>query len=223
MQRKARGVLLALVAVLAMSAVTAAAASATTPEFKPVPAKKKFTSSTGAVDSTWLGGEHLSCAKSTSTGTITGATTIGDVVEVFTGCTNTSASGEKCSVKSTAGKAGEVITYALKGELGTISTGFKVGLMLEPETGKKYITFAENGKCMPASNLSGTIAGVVEPIGSKQLTHKLTFGSTGGNENIREITLDSGILERPELTMWGGDVTMETTDTLTFEEAVEIT
>lgn len=223
MRFNARGLLLALAAVFAISAVAASAASAAGPEFKPVPTKKKFSMTTGTVDSVWLGGEALACAKSTATGEITSATTVGDVVEKFTGCTNKSASGEKCPVRSPAGKAEEVITFTLKGELGTISTGSKAGLLLEPATGKKFIEFVENGKCMPASKVSGTIAGEVEPLGSKQILHKLIYRTKGGVQEITQITLDSGIQEAPELTILGGTFVTETTDELKFEEAVEIT
>jgi hypothetical protein len=220
MQRKSRGVLLALVAVFAMSAVTAAAASATTPEFKPVPAKKKFTAKSGTVYTEW-DATTMTCAKSATTGEITGARTVGNVVIVYTGC-EANHEGAACPVASEGAKTGEIVTKALNGELGTTKVGDKVGLRLKPATKTTWFRFAEGGgRCFGPEALYGSAAGEISL--AKGVEHKLTFLSSGGEEQIGEITLDSGELEKPLLTVEDSIFSMTIGDTLTFEEAVEVT
>jgi hypothetical protein len=226
MQRRSRGVLLALVAVFAMSAVTAAAASATTPEFKPVPAKKKFTSTSGYVQYTFNNGtEVLECNNSTAAGEVTGAKTLGKLVIKFTNCTTSGTGGSGCSVTSTGAKSGEIVTKSLEGELGTVKTteaASGVGLLLKPESGKTWSVLAGNS-CLSETQMSGSIAAEVPTIGKKQVTNKLVFSDPSGKQGIRSITLDSGKAEKPELVFWGTAMTMNTTDELSFEEALEVT
>jgi hypothetical protein len=223
MQRKSRGVLLALVAVFAMSAVTAAAASATTPEFKPVPAKKKFTATGGAMSAEFYGVQlHYECTKSATTGEVTGSHTLGNIVMTFTGCKVDEASGVLGGPIHTKGaKEGEVVTAALGGELGTVTksgaTALNVG---ERGVGKDEkwasILSSEGGNY---GAIYGSVAAEVAPIGKKQTTLKLYFPTTV----ITEITLDSGIVEKPELETDVDGGVFSTTDELKFEEAVEVT
>jgi hypothetical protein len=232
MQRRSRGVLLALVAVFAMSAVTAAAASATTPEFKPVPTKKKFTDTSGSVKFTFDGGgETMTCEKSSAPGEITGAATVGGLVVKFTGCKTTGAAGSGCAVKSTNTKTeGEILTNALTGELGTVAIEPKLGehvswtaLLLKPASGTTWTTLAAN-KCTNTTPVTGDLAPEVPVIGKKQATNKLVFSATTGKAQGEEITLHSGkTAEVKGLTAWTTNLQFETTDELAFEEAVEIT
>jgi hypothetical protein len=213
MQRKSRGVLLALVAVFAMSAVTAAAASATTPEFKPVPTKKKFTATGGAMSMEFYGiGLKYECTKSTATGEVTGAHTLGNIVTTFTGCKS-----EGAAIHSKGAKEGEIVTAALGGELGTVkksgTTGFLVG-------GKCCTTKWADILSSSGGNygtIYGSVAAEVSGLKSSK-THKLYFTSS-----ITEITLDSGIVAEPELETDVAAGTFDTTDELTFEEALEVT
>jgi hypothetical protein len=226
MQRKARGVLLALVAVFAMSAVTAAAASATTPEFKPMPTKKKFTSNGGVLRMTWGDGEWiLECAKGSTTGEVTGSTAVGKVVVTLTGCEGSINTGATfSSVSSKGAKAGEIVTVALTGELGTVASAEAasgVGLRLKPETGKALFHFAEG--VFGEEAVSGSVASEVALVGKDQATNELGFKLVGGHDAIGKIKLDSGLAEEPKLTMGSSSGTLSWKDGLTFEEALEVT
>jgi hypothetical protein len=224
-----RSVLLALVAVFAMSAVTTATASATLPEFKPVPAKKKFSSKGGTMKWTFDNGtEEMACAKSSATGEIASAKTVGGVVIVYTGCKsshNVSGGNENCPLNSKGAKAEEIVTEPLTGELGTVAKAqatSEVGLRFKPVTGKKWFTVVEN-ECTWEAVITGSTAAEVAVTGKKQTTNKLVAGLTKDKNDIIEIKLDSGVLEKPELVQAGSEMTNETTDELTFEEAVEVT
>ena len=60
---------------------------------------------------------------------------------------------------------------------------------------------------MGRKTVSGQVAAEVEPrIGNKQDTLKLNFKGTAGTEQIKEINLDSGVLEKPRLNMAGAGV-----------------
>jgi hypothetical protein len=220
MQFKARGVLLALVAVFAISAVAASAASAALPEFKPVPTKKKFTSTGGT--SVWAGGgETITCSKSSTSGEITSATTLGDVIVKYTGCTIKTANGAQCPIKSRSGGKEEILMNALEGELGTIMpkpTKGEVGLLLQPEVKTTWATL--ESECGNEA-LSGSLAGSVNvPHGT---TGTITYGVTGGEQNITEMKMDSGTVVKPKLSAFGAAWIIEATDSLKFEESLEVT
>jgi hypothetical protein len=220
-----RGAFLTLVAMFAMSAVTASAASAAAPEFKPVPTKKKFTSTSGSV--TWAyATEVIVCSKSTIAGEIVSASTLGKAVMTYTGCKRETPSGT-CSLKSIGAKEGEIVTGLVKGELGTVSTkeaASGVGLLLKPETGSGFATLAESPPCeLGETVLEGSMAPEVATVGKKQTTNKLVFGVKSGKQDIKEITVGSKLI-KPKLSAWGvAAITTEATDELTFEEALEVT
>lgn len=222
MKTKSTTVILALAAIFVLSAITTASASAALPEFKPVPTKKKFTSTSGSVYSDWNNGTEVwKCSKSTASGEITSATVLGKVVIKFTGCEATNTQNEKCSLKSPSGGAGEIVTGALKGELGTIKGGSGVGLLLGPESKKTVMSI--EASCITGGAVTGDVAGEMQVIGKKQATNKLAFATSAGKDSITEITLDSGTKEKPSLKLGGGEGTFEAADSLTFEEALEVT
>jgi hypothetical protein len=220
MQRRSRGVLLALVAVFAMSAVTAAAASATTPEFKPVPAKKKFTATGGSMAASWDNGEEiLECTASSSAGEITGARTLGKVTMVLTGCKGRIAGDPSCPVYSEGAKSGEIVTKSLSAELGTVATSEApsgVGLRYKPETGKEFSSL--EGTCVVAGAIGGAIAEEVAQVGVKQTTNKFNWGT-----KLKEIKLDSGTAEKPHLSIGAAYMEVAANESVKFEEAVEVT
>jgi hypothetical protein len=224
MQLKSRGVLVAL-AVLAMSAMAVSAASAATkPEFKPVPTKKKFTI-TGGI-STWAhAGETIECAKTSATGEVDGAATVGNVVVAFSNCTSTGGGGKGCPVNTEGAKAGEIVAKPLTGELGTVATtqaASGVGLRLKPEVKTKWFILEKN-KCTVEEAFTGQLAAEVPVIGVKQATNKLVLDAGVSGEKIKEITLDSGVSEKPLFEAFGAAVSLELTDEVKFEEPVEIT
>jgi hypothetical protein len=226
MQRKARGVFLALVAVFARSAVTVAVASAATPEFKPVPAKKKFASSGGVLRMSWDDGVWLlECAKGSTIGEVTGSATVGKVVVTLTGCKGSiNSGGSFSSVSSKGAKAGEIVTVALGGELGTVASTEAVsgvGLRLKPETGKALFHFAEG--VFGEEAVSGSVASEVAQVGKDQTANELAFKLVEGRDAIAKIKLDSGLSEDPALAMGSSSGTISWTDGLTFEEALEVT
>jgi hypothetical protein len=219
---------------LALSlALTGVASAATLPEFKPVPTKKKFTSTGGTVTFRQAG-TRIICAKSTTAGEILTAKTVGKLVVKFTGCERwNSGSTHGCPISSTNTKtAGEILTKSLKGELGTPASGETtsgVGLLLAPEEGAKWANIAED-ECPTESERSGTtaltgsLAAEVPVIGKKQATNKLVFATSEyGTQKIESIKLDSGKIEEPGLNAWSEPITVENTDELSFEEALEVT
>jgi hypothetical protein len=219
MRFKSRGVLLALVAVFAMSAVTAAAASATTPEFKPVPTKHKFKGTSGVWQGSW-GGLLYECKKGTVTGELTGARNLGSAVIAFTDCSD-AGNGEVCPVNTVGAKSGEIVSKAVTGELGTIATKEApsgVGVLLKPEVKTSWWTMVKNSCVNQESVWAGTLAAEVAVIGKKQTTNELVI--TPGS---KKITLDSGVKETSELETYGQTAEWKNTFEVTFEEPVEVT
>jgi hypothetical protein len=229
MRFKSRGVLLALVVVFAMSAVAAASASAALPEFKPVPTKNKFTSTSGKF--AWYSPTFsMTCSKSTATGEITGASTVGGLVIKWTGCEWISGSSH-CALSSEGAKEGEVVTDRLKGELGSVASSEAAsgaGLLLEAETGSQLTTWipSTKGCSYPKTNVEGSFVAEVSVTAKKQLTNAVVFapGVKGGTkQKIREITVKRGTV-KPKFTSWAlVEISMEGTDEATFEEALEVT
>jgi hypothetical protein len=216
--------------VLALSAVAASAASAS-PEFKPVPTKKKITGTGGSVTFSWnvlgIKPESIECTKSKTTGEITGARTLGNVVIAFTGCTGSSETSEGkksgCPVHSEHGKEGEILVeHALGGELGTIATKEApsgVGVLLKPESGKTWFSYEENACLEYGSIVWGTVAAEVSVVGKKQLTNTLAI-----TPSITKIQLDSGEGVKPKLQGSGSTtVSLKGMSELSFEEALEVT
>jgi hypothetical protein len=225
MRLKTKSVLLVLVAVFAMSAVTAAAASAVKPEFKPVPAKKKFTISGGT--SKWVyGTSTIVCAKSSATGEVDGAATVGNVVVAYSGCKSSGGGGANCPVKSTGAQAEEIVSKPLTGELGTVAASQAasgVGLLLG-QTSPKYTKWftLEKNKCTGELTFDGDLAAEFSGLG-KQATHELVLQPGSSGEKIKEITLDSGAVDRPDFEAGGIEASIAVTDELKFEEPVEVT
>jgi hypothetical protein len=223
MQLKSRGVFLAL-AVLAMSAIAVSVASAATlPEFKPVPTKKKITLTAGT--SFWAGGGgsfHAAvCAGTSATGEVTGAKTIGNLVMTYTGCKT----GEGCPLSSEGAKEGEVVTKTLAAELGTVTkaqASTEVGLLLRPATKTKWFSTVGNS-CVFSATVTGTLAAEVTGIHTKEATRKLEFETGASGQKIKEITLDSGITEKPELEAVAAPMGLQAAYEWKFEEPVEIT
>jgi hypothetical protein len=217
MRSKRTGVLLALVAVFAMSALTAAAASAAAPEFKPG-TKQAFTGTSGALKVEFASTADLTCSKASSTGEITGTSTVGSLVLTLAGCESKESGG--CKFQTAGAKnEGEIITNALAGELGEVNTteaASGVGLLLKPASGTEWATI--HGICIPGWKLEGSLAGEIATIKKMGKTDKLVFA-----DHIRDITVKGKAVE-PSLKLDGSAVSWEATETLTFGgKEVEIT
>jgi hypothetical protein len=213
----------ALVAVLALGAVAASAASAL-PEFKPVPTKKQITGTGGSVSLNWYSeGETIECSKSTATGEITGARTIGKLAIIYTGCTSRDKEKSGCSVNSPGAKTGEIVVTTLVGELGTIATkeaSSGVGILLKQESKSHEWLEYEKNACLRNFELKidGDAIAEIPVIGKKQLTNELVLSS-----GIHKIKLDSGTEETAELELLSFSVAMKGVNELSFEEALEVT
>jgi hypothetical protein len=107
----------------------------------------------------------------------------------------------------------------LSAELGTVATSEApsgVGLMYKTEKGKEW--FSLQAPCLGESVVSGAIAEEVAQVGVKQSTNKFNWGT-----KLKEIKLDSGTVEKPHLSLFATDIEVEATNTVKFEEAVEVT
>jgi hypothetical protein len=234
------------VAVFAMGAITAAGASAAPPEFskwchevtketgkfedskcekekaKGNFERIKFTSVSGA-GKMEAAGTVIECKKDTDVGELTGPKTVGKVVVTFTECEGTNGT-KKCKVKSKgSGTEGTIVTKELKGELGEVAAAESatgVGLSLKPTSGSTYVEL--EGTCLPISPapVTGGIIGEVTPIKTLSTTGKVVYTIASKKQKIQkfvggaaEVLKVFGIAEAP----------LETTDTITFGEAIEVT
>ncbi len=218
--RRIMTVCTALVAVLSLSAVVAASALAA-PEFKPS-TEQGFTSS-GTTATLRAPGTTITCSASTSKGKITGAKAVGSVFVVFTGCKAKVSS--ECSVKSPGAKEGEVATVELDGALGAVAekeAATKVGMDLKPASGSSFVT--TEGSCLLGgkSEVTGSVIGEVSPVGGPASTAGKLIYEAGGTTK-QEIQKFKGE-ETDTLKAFGFfEVSEETTESITFEKAVEVT
>jgi hypothetical protein len=218
MRHKRTGVLLALVAVLAMSAVVASAASAAAPEFKPG-TKQAFTGVSGTVTIEFGSGTQVTCTKDSSTGEITGVSTVGTLVLTLTGCE--AVAEPSCKLTSEGAKnQGEIVTNVLDGELGEVKTAEAasgVGLLLKPASGKVWAPLIQ-GACIEGWKLEGTLAAEVTPVKKLGKTTKLVFAGSGaaGSNLIDKITV-KGTKLSPNLKLGGSEVSLVASETLTFK------
>jgi hypothetical protein len=199
------------------------------PEFKPGTAEK-FTSA-GTEFQLHYGGVVYTCKNETTDGEVTGKYTAGGVVARFTGCTVTK--GEQisgCPENSVGAGAGEIVTAALKGQLGIVPTKEQqdaTGLLLEPATGTTWTTLAASSKegkvCSIEMKLQGKLALGVEPVGMATTAGEFT-AALHENTNIKEIKLDSGETVKVKLTGFDGEeVSLTGSDAVTYEKATEVT
>jgi hypothetical protein len=205
---------LALVAVVALSAFASASAFAA-PEFKGegAVAGTTFTSTSGA--GKMEGTETIKCSASTSSGEITSATTVGKVVVTFTGCED---KGKKCKSSSGAA-AGEIKTVSLKGELGEVASAEAasgVGELLTPESGSKYVSI--ESCTLFAVEVTGSVIGEVTPINTLSTEGKLIYTEASKKQTIKKFVGGS----THELSAFGSSG-LETSNTVTFSKAIEVT
>jgi hypothetical protein len=217
---------LALVAIFAMSLAVASSASAIGPLF--LPTGQTFTGISGR-SVLEGGGEKVVCESDASSGTITSSTLAGGILVHFLGCSGTGATGAKCTVKSTnTTVVGLILTNTLHGVLGLIlpkpTSGSDVALVLLPVSGKAFVTLvgSPSTACVETTKVSGSVAGLAEPVGTLLLTGTLKFAQTSGVQNITEVDLTTGGSVKPELTAFGSTATEETTESITYSKATEV-
>jgi hypothetical protein len=211
---------LTLITVAIVTTMTAASALAE-PEFSPS-TKQKITGSSKTSSISSSAGTLITCPNDTSTGEVSGSTTLGNVIVTFTGCTGKEG-GKECTVKSVSAKnAGEIVMHTLKGTLGLVSSSEApsgVGLLLEPTTGKVWST-VEKTSCTIETAVEGSLAGEVGPINEGK-EGELAFTGNVGSQSIKKITV-GGVEHKPQLTAFGTTVSDSRTEGILFEKSVEI-
>jgi hypothetical protein len=213
---------LMLMAILAGSVAMATMASAA-PEFKPTGAS--VTGTSGA-DFFAGAGEEITCAKDTAaSGTVASSTLIGGITTHFLECTAKTNEGQTCPAHSaSAPLTNLILTRTLREVLGLIlpkpASGSDVALVVLPASGSAFLTL--EGTCIATTVVSGSIAGLVEPVGTATTKGTLSFDATEG-QNIKEVDLSTGGVVKPHVTAFGGAVVAEGIEAGTFGSATEVT
>ena len=213
---------LMLVALLAGSLTIVTIASAA-PEFKPTGSTVSGASTTSVVLTG--GGETVTCAKNVASGgVVTNATLVGGVTVHFLECTDKTAAGVTCEASS-GSRAGLIITNTVHAILGLVlpkpASGSDVALVVLPVSGSTFVKLS--GPCFSETGVSGTIAGLVNPIGTSTTKGTLEFGVTSGVQNIKEVDLSTGGVVKPKVTAFGETVQGAETELGTFGTATEVT
>ncbi|HEY4918195.1 MAG TPA: hypothetical protein VIH92_14885 [Solirubrobacteraceae bacterium] len=211
-----------LVAILAVGLAVVSVASAA-PTFTPTGSTVTGASTTTSVLTG--GGETVTCAKNVAGGgTVTSATLVAGITVHFLECTDKTSTGATCAAAS-GSTAGLIITNTLHGVLGLVlpkpTSGSDVALILLPVSGSTFVKIS--GTCFTETAVSGSIAGLANPIGTKTTKGTLEFGVTSGVQNIKEVDLSTGGVAKPKLTAFSETAQEATTDAITFGTATEIT
>lgn len=219
----ARLIGLMLVAVFAMSLVAGASSASAleNPLFNPVGSSLTGTSGTAKLTAN-NGTETVTCATSSSTGSITSSLLAGNIFVHFLNCFENGTKGSNCTAKSVGAAEGLIITNTLHGILGAVLPSGAVGLLLLPSSNAKFVTLAST-KCALETAVTGSVAGLVSPTGKLTTKGTLTLALTSG-KNITSIDLTHGLGNKePELTAFSTAATEEITEALTFGTATEVT
>jgi hypothetical protein len=226
-----KSVLVAYLVAFALGAVGVSAAQATAPEWfqkgKVISKNIGFTSTGGAV--TLLSGDSFKCTTEESTGEIEKPNKERKVTITLTGCYGENkVTGTKCQLKSKGAKGEEeIVTYALRGELGSVAkkeAASEVGFLLEGEAEAGTLAVLES-TCFAGGGaaLTGNVAGEVTPVHKEQTMSELIFAKNmSGEQNIQEIEVGKEKL-KPKLRLRGLSAYLESTEKVTFAEAVEVT
>jgi hypothetical protein len=213
---------LVALAVAALSLAAVSVASAALPSFNPS-TKQKFTGTSGT-GKLVAGAETVTCAKDTSQGEITEAMLVGNITVHFLECTSAGPTKQGCAANSVGSTSKLILTKTLHGVLGLVLPSGLVGLILLPVSGHVFVELEKN-ECTKATQVTGSVAGLVSPVGKSQTTGTLTFSAEhpgSGKEEIKQLDTLSGVSE-PELSAFTTVASEETTENITWEKAVEVT
>jgi hypothetical protein len=209
----------AIVSIISLATASAAFAE---PLFLPVGATFTGTSGSSTLE---VGGNTMTCTADTSRGEISTPHLVGGITVDFTGCKSSKVAGTECTVKTTnTSTEGLILTNTLHGVLGLIlpkGTGTGVGLLLLPAANKKFYTIASNA-CSEETTLSGNVVGEITPVGVHTTKATLVFQGKEGMPSIKDFDLSLGGLVRPALETFGHEASEETTETITWSAAVEV-
>jgi hypothetical protein len=227
---------LLLAAVLAVGLLSAAGASAesSNPLFlaasgNPVAATVVGLSGPSTVK---IVGLAITCQKDVASGTITSTLLLGKVFVHYLECTIDSLEGgsTRCTIKSVGAEGeGLILTKELHGILGLILSPLPLdtGILFLPVVGKNWFTLHEatsgSVKCSPETIVTGSIAGLITPIGVHSFTGLLVFGNVL-DENIKKIDLTHGLgVVEPALTYFSDIATLLQHDSLEWSGKIGVT
>lgn len=242
MRSMCRSVLLALVAVLAMSAVATASASASAPIFRLGALSKYPDPSQGESGAVTLASKlensktktprrQVTCHASKTTEELPAFTEFRDVVVKLTGCEAEGPLYTKVACKSASGAAGEIITNKLVAKLRYIDEATKeVGLVFAPETGATFASFTctDLGQEQHLT-VKGSVIGRITPVDTQTKTFKIEFVQAKGVQKPTEYE-ESGKKITAFLEMEGSGIEtfgpeqfgLQAADSLVWLEEVEV-
>jgi hypothetical protein len=218
---------LALLASMAMGLVLVSAASATEPLFNPIGATILGDSQLPTLRAN-NGAEVVHCQESHTFGKILNTLLIGNVVIHYLNCTSSGSKGSNCAVNSIGAEKGSglILTNTLHGILGLILPSKETGLLFLPVLGKTFVELEENG-CTIETAVSGSVAGLVEPLNTKTIKGWVLFErepGPGNNQAILDIDLTHGLgLVAPRLTAFSTTATQTQLELITFSAETEVT
>jgi hypothetical protein len=217
---------LVLAAMFAITAVTASAALAA-PEWrkegKELTKAVKFTgkSSAGHMIIEALGVTKIECAADEVKGQAEGTNKVLKVKVTYTGC---KAESGGCAVHSPGAGTEEVVTEALDGELSPVAkeeAKSEAGLDLKPETASLFVKV--EGSCVPLEK-DEVKGSVICEIPAADLNTSKTTGELICTETNKKQTIQKDVgLAKDTLEVFGVEVRLTSTETITFAEAIEVT
>jgi pyrimidine deaminase RibD-like protein len=179
--------------------------------------KVTFTSSSGEGHMKTKIGE-VKCTADSGSGETNGPTAVAAVVTKFTKCKS---SGFACKTKGAA--AEEVVTNSLHGELVWLKAGAAkpAGLLLEPPTGSEFTKGEiECAGGIIKAKVTGSVIGVVTPEGVMQTTGELIYKESAPEVQEWQQVEEAGV--EHHLIVGGSAAGLESKETITFAEAVEV-
>lgn len=223
---------LTLMAILAMSllVVSSASAGSGNPLFKPASGQAVNGTSGVSVLTVASTGQSITCQKDVATGSVTSSLLVGKVFVHYLECTSKeSAVDPACTVKSKgASEKGLILTTELHGILGLLLPSLETGILFLP-TGEPKGVFVEllagegTGPCTPESKITGTVAGLVTPVGRSQVTGKILFPSAEVGP-YKHIDLTHGLgLRKVELVAFGETANLQQEENIEFGVETEVT
>ncbi len=179
-------------------------------------------------------GSEATCEKNVAAGEVSNALLIGNIRIHYLGCRWRKGEGGNngCLANSTGQSGGLILTNTLHAILGLILPSRQTGLLFLPQTGSKFVTFAESVSptegtgtvCTEETVVSGTVAGAIEPALSFQTTFKILIGLSGGLPTSKDFDLTHGLgLVVPKLVAFGATGGLQQTDSGELSAAIEIT
>jgi hypothetical protein len=193
-----------LIAVVAMSfVVVSSATAAESPNPLFVPANNQALTGSGGASSLSAAGITVGCKENhVISGNVSNSLLIGNIVLHYLGCTLT-AGGEEatgCPVNSTGfeNAGGLILTNTLHAILGIELPANRTVVVFLPQTpgSKVFVNFLEstlpNGKkCSVATSVTGSLAGLIEPVGVPRTTFLVLLG---GPPRLVHLTHNLGLV-----------------------------